>query len=469
MKSETKKLALAALMTASLAASPLAAQAAEGMSAPAKTELTKELHAMIGDTGTSVPGLGVVVYKDGKKVYSHFDGRRHIDNKNPKNDLKVTADTRFRVASVSKQFTSFTIMQLVDQGKVNLDGDISQYLGFKLRNPNYPDKPITVRMLLSHTSSLRDGTSYSIPPEYSIKEFFSPAGKFWDQGHHFAEAGQAPGQYFKYCNLNYGLLGTIIEAVTGQRFDKYQKNHILKQLDIKADYKVGGLAPEEFKMLGAIYQKNLDGKWNEKGPWIAQMDEYNGKQPANDMVMVQNPDVRASDWWYSLKNYRPGTNATMFSPQGGLRISYNELEHCLQLLMNRGTYKGKQIIKPELIDAMLTPQWQYNPAHPNGSTYGGTILSYGLGEYQIIGNSTSRVCKDHEINLVGHTGEAYGLLSGVFFKPGTKDGFVYMMNGEAVAEDDDPRSAGNFSGNYVWEENVMNAICKNAFFFGKDK
>lgn len=64
---------------------------------------------------------------------------------------------------------------------------------------------------------------------------------------------------------------------------------------------------------------------------------------------------------------------------------------------------------------------------------------------------------------MGHTGEAYGLLSGLFMVPGTRDGFIYMMNGEAVAEDEDPRSAGNFSGNYVWEENVMNAICDEAF------
>jgi hypothetical protein len=66
--------------------------------------------------------------------------------------------------------------------------------------------------------------------------------------------------------------------------------------------------------------------------------------------------------------------------------------------------------------------------------------------------------------LVGHTGEAYGELSGVFFDSKTKNGFIYMMNGEAVAEDDDPRSAGRFSGNYIWEENIMNAISENAFF-----
>ena len=107
------------------------------------------------------------------------------------------------------------------------------------------------------------------------------------------------------------------------------------------------------------------------------------------------------------------------------------------------------MLRPGALREMMTPQWVYDPAKENGSTYGGTIEAYGLALFPIKGNSTSRVVKEHELNLWGHTGEAYGLLSGLFMVPGTRDGFIYMMNGEAVAEDEDPRSAGNFSGNYV--------------------
>ena len=71
-----------------------------------------------------------------------------------------TRESRFRVASVSKMFTVFTIMQLVEQGKLNLDDDVSKYLGFTLRTPNYPNTPITVSMLASHQSSLRDGKTF---------------------------------------------------------------------------------------------------------------------------------------------------------------------------------------------------------------------------------------------------------------------------------------------------------------------
>ena len=250
--------------------------------APAKEkQLTQELTAMVGDTGTQVPGLGVIIYKDGKKAYSKFLGRRSI---NP--DRPITADTRFRIASVSKQFTVFSIMQLVEQKRLDLDKDVSQYLGFQLRNPNYPNTPITLRMLLSHTSSLRDGKLYAIPPQYSIQEFFTPQGKFWEDGAHFAPAGQTPAQYFQYSNINYGIAGTILEAVTKTRFDRYQKEHILKDLDIKGDYVVGNLSPKSFSNLGTIYQKNNNGIWDEKGPWYAQIDEYKKGQPAHDLVRI---------------------------------------------------------------------------------------------------------------------------------------------------------------------------------------
>ena len=418
-----------------------------------KAALTKELNAMIGNTGTHVPGLGVIAFKDGKEVYSHFAGRRHIGASSGGSDLPITRDTRFRVASVSKMFTGFTIMQLVDQGKIDLDEDISHYLGYTLRNPNFPNTPITVRMLLSHTSSLRDGSYYSLPPSVSIREYFRPGSDYYSSNH-FGSKWQAPGKYFVYANINFGVLGTIIERVTGQRFDKYLKSHILTDLDTEASFFTATLSPHAFSNLGTIYRKNKGSYWNETGPWIPQCDDFRGKQPT--------PWTSPSG--YSLSNYRVGTNGTIFAPQGGLRISYEELSHALRLLINKGVFNGRTVVRPDLMKEMMTEQWRYTPAHKNGDTYGGSIEGYGLSLYPIYGKGTSRVVKDHVLNLWGHTGEAYGLLSGVFVIPGTKDGFIYIMNGEAVAEDTDSRSAGKFSGNYIWEENIMNAICRHLYF-----
>ena len=406
-----------------------------------------ELEKMIGDTGTKVPGLGVIVYKDGSEIYSKFLGRRNLS-------APVTRDTRFRAASISKMFTVFTILKLAECGKINLDEDASTYLNFKLRNPNFPAEKITVRMLASHTSTLRDGKIYSIPPEFSIEEFFKTDGKFFEGGAHFANTKN----FFTYSNLNYGILGTIIEKVTGTRFDTYQRENILSQLETTADYVPANFSAADFEKLGTIYQKkNPAGVWNEFGGWYGKADDFNGVQPAKDTIFLQNPYAENFQQSYSLKNYKIGTNATIFSPQGGLRISFAEMANTLEMLMNGGTFHGKKILSQKSFNELCKLNWIYDGG--NGNNYGGAILNYGLGVYHIDGESISRVCKNHAVNLIGHTGVAFGMLSGIFFIPKTKTGFIYMMNGTAIDEDADPRSCGKFSGNYIWEENLMDAVC----------
>jgi len=134
--------------------------------------LDRDLESLIGDTGLGVPGLAVVIYKNGEQVYEKFLGRRYINGVQPQFDLPVTKDSRFRVASVSKQFTALTILQLAEAGKLSLEEDICKYLGFTLRHPRYPEQPITIRMLLSHISSLCDGSIYAISPDEDIIELF---------------------------------------------------------------------------------------------------------------------------------------------------------------------------------------------------------------------------------------------------------------------------------------------------------
>ena len=129
--------------------------------------------------------------------------------------------------------------------------------------------------------------------------------------------------------------------------------------------------------------------------------------------------------------------------------------------MNGGIYRGKKILSQKSVETMIKPHWIYNPQNKNGNT-SGVFFSYGLGIYFIDGRSKGRICKDYAIDLIGHTGVAFGMLSGLFFIPNNKTGFVFMMNGEAVEEDNDPRSCGEFSNNYIWEEKIMNAICKFA-------
>lgn len=412
--------------------------------------------SLIGDSGTCVPGLAVLAYAGGREVYRFAGGVRRMAGAQT---WPMTEDSRFRMASVSKMFTVFTIMQLAEAGKLSLDEDVSEYLGFRLRHPSYPDVPITLRSLASHTSGLRDGKVYSIPPSVGVRAFFRPGSPYWEGGAHFAPAGQMPGIYFTYCNLNYGLLGTVIEAVTGQRFDQYQKTHILKDLDCRADYVPGNLEAPEFARLGTIYRKqDRQGRWEEKGPWQGIMDDFGGVQPPRETLSLQNPYAQDVCQTYDLAGYQPGTNATIFSPQGGLRLSLEELGHVLAMLLHDGRYAGRQVLRPASLQAMFSSQWTYD-GH-NGDTCGQTLLTYGLGEFFVDGRGPARCCHTKAIDLWGHTGQAFGLLSGLFIRPGTGSGFAYVMNGEALAEDDDPRSAGQFSRNYIWEEKVMDGLCR---------
>ena len=410
--------------------------------------LTEELSAMIGDTGTGVPGLGVIVFKGGREVYANFFGSR-ILGKNPK---PVTRQSRFRVASVSKMFTVFAILQLVEQGKLSLDDDAGDLLGFELRNPNQPREKISVRMLASHTSSLRDRKIYSLPPEMSIRELFQPNGEFWEDGNHFAPQDEKVGEFFSYCNLNYGVLGTIVEAVTGKRFDIWQRENILRQLDTKADYLPANLSATEFERLGALYRKkNSSGVWDEFGDWHAQLDDFGGIQPAKDTVALQNPYAENFCRVCSLKNYRVGTNATFFSPQGGLRISFDELAHALEMILNGGKFRGQKILSGESLEMMFKPHWTFNPQNPNGDTCSGTFPTYGLGTHSV-------ACQNFSRTLLGHLGDAFGMLSGIFYVPKTKSGFVYMLNGQAIDPESDSRSKGSFAGLFIWEEKLFNAL-----------
>ena len=395
-------------------------------------KITSELNAI--DT----PGFGLIVHS-GAEIFSQFLGRRTLKPARP-----LTRDTRFRVASVSKMFTIFGVMLLVERGKISLDEDAGKYLGFELRNPTCPRK-ITVRMLASHTSGLRDGKIYSIPPNFSVEEFFKPHGKFWENGAHFAPQSEPVGEYFSYSNLNYGLLGTIVEAVTGQRFDEYQRENVFAPLEIRAEYLPGNFSAADFANLGTTYQKkNPAGQWNEFGEWFGKADDFRGVQPARDTVALQNPYAENFQGTYDLSGYRVGTNATIFSPQGGLRISYTELSHVLEMLLSGGKFRGRQILSGESLAEMFRPQWSFDGK--NGDTDGGAFKNYGLGTYstEIFGR-----------RWLGHAGSAFGLQSGIFVSGGA--GFTYMFNGTAVSEDDE-RSRGKVSGNYIWEEKIFHAV-----------
>ncbi len=151
-----------------------------------------------------ISGLQMVVIKDGKATFEYAAGIARVDGEK---SIPLNLDHKVRIASISKLVATIGLMRLVEAGKVNLDTDVSDYLGFKLRNPNFPNDQITLREILSHSSSIRDGDYYWLKGGEEFEEFFKPYGKHYDGGAHFAHGGnKGPGEYFTYSNLNFGIM-----------------------------------------------------------------------------------------------------------------------------------------------------------------------------------------------------------------------------------------------------------------------
>ena len=155
--------------------------------------LDAELSAIVTDATHPLASLSVLAVRDSKVVYQQQFGRRYIDQTNPANSKPANAVTMYRLASISKLVTTLGVMKLVEDGKLTLDADVSDYLGYRLRNPNFPSEPISLRMLLSHTSSLTDEAGYywEAKRNVNLKEVLSPEGRLFDNGSAWAKKTRA--------------------------------------------------------------------------------------------------------------------------------------------------------------------------------------------------------------------------------------------------------------------------------------
>ncbi|WP_338502746.1 serine hydrolase [Sphingomonas kaistensis] len=321
---------------------------------------------------------------------------------------QITPDDPIRVASVSKIVTALTVLRLVEQGKLDLDRDVSTWLGWRLRNSAFPDRPITLRMLLSHTGSVQDnGENYVVRLGKAIRPQAEDAGSF-DPDH-------APGSFFRYSNLNFGLVGTVIERATGERFDRVARAEVLEPLGLDACFNWATCSDSAAGKAVVLYDQ--DGS--------AILDDLRGKRPACPVFV--EPGVECT-----LDDYVPGTNGALFSPQGGLRISAAGLTVIGRMLLNDGRHAGRAFLSSASIRAMTSPAWTFNGN--NGATDEGFYCSYGLAIQLIPAPGTN--CRDDLSGtgrrLLGHAGEAYRVRSGLWFDPVRRTGiaFVAANNGK---------------------------------------
>jgi CubicO group peptidase (beta-lactamase class C family) len=421
-----------------LAAAALVAMSLSSMAAdsPALRALDRELEAIVKDPDRPLARLSVVAIRDGRVVYERQFGYRRIDKAEPANP-----STLYRVASITKLVTALGVMRLVEMGKLDLDEDVGKYLGYRVRNPHFPDAAITLRALLSHTSSLRDDAGYVFGAGHDMRRLLESDGKLWSPK-------APPGAYFAYCNLNSGVIGTIMERVTGERFDRLMRRLVIEPLGMRGGFNVGEFPAERVKDIATLYRKATAGDeqaWNPKGPWIAQTDDYSAKPPTD----------RAP------ASYEIGSNGALMSPQGGLYASAADLARVMRMLMDRGTIDGKRLLDPRTIDAMFVRQWKWDGT--NGESWKETMQAWGLGNQQWVDASApgsgDRLVEGGGFTPAGHTGDAYGLHGGFLMDRDEREGIIFLAGGTGF---DPATQPGKYSGKHRYEERIVDAIYRRA-------
>lgn len=314
-------------------------------------------------------GMAMVVVKDNKVVYNKSLGYSHLETKAPLKD-----DHIFRIASISKSFTTSCLLKLVEKGQISLQDNVSDLIGFPIVNPNFPDKVITLEMLLSHTSSMNDSQ------KYSSLDIIDPAK---NPTYAKSYSDYPPGAKHVYCNMGYNLAGAILEKLHGKRFDVVIREQILTPLGIKnAGFNIDSLDHSKFASLYVFDSKT--GDFNRSDVAYKRLD---------------------------TKDYVIGYSGARFSPTGGMKISALDLATYMQMHMNYGIYQGRRILSEPSSALMQKPFAEVSDTRDYG-------LAIRIARDLIVGET-----------MIGHTGSASGLRSAMFFEPHKKFGFVVIING----------------------------------------
>jgi CubicO group peptidase (beta-lactamase class C family) len=317
-----------------------------------------------------IPGLSACIVINDSIAWEKGYGYANIKKK-----INATGDTIYLGASISKTITATAIMQLWEKGLIDLDEDVSNHLPFELRNPSFPDKEITFRMLLSHHSSLSGGDWRTGPFIYLFFSLFgdskeryedlaTPSGAFYNRR---IWTDAEPGETLKYSNAGYFILEYLVELISNQPFDEYCTEHIFELLE----------------MYNTSYH----------------ISNYNTDEVSAHYIWVLISYI-------TLPNYQVNNFGV-----GGVRTSVKELSHFLIAHMNDGVYKGKRILEEETIDIIRTIQFP----DANQSQW----MNYGLGW---------RVSISNESYSLMHPGIGPGIATYINYNPVENKGVIFFVN-----------------------------------------
>jgi len=287
------------------------------------TELEAYLNRLVASGNP--PGLSVIVVKNDKVVYSNAFGYADAPR-----DVRATPETLYHWWSMTKIPTAVTVMQLQEQGKLNIDDEVTKYLPwFDVKYPS-PDSPtLTIRNLLQHTSGLPDTApamigwvhySETTPNQTSVVKKYLPD---------FNALKFEPNTKAVYSNLNYMLLGAVIEAVTGQTYESFIVENILQPLGMPHTYFVYTPAMAEYEAAGTLPVVHF----------------YTPLMPtlldAKALVRERNGKL----FWMN-RFYIEAT------PSTGLIGSSTDVAKFMRMYLNRGTLNGHLVLSPESVTTL---------------------------------------------------------------------------------------------------------------------
>jgi len=261
-----------------------------------------------------LPSISACVIKNNTIVWQKSYGYADVNNQVP-----ATKETIYPIASVSKLIVATAAMQLVEQGILELNKDINDYIPINIRNPHFPDIPITPKMLFTHTSGLAWPQSQdhsklwdSFGPDSApgltewVPQFLIPGGEYYQAN---IWKNTEPGKFELYSNTGTCLLAYIVEQLSGKDFRSYCKENIFDPLEMfNTSYYYSPLDPEK---LATLYLNN------------------------NAIVLPYDDRLFAS---------------------GLLKTSIEDLSHFLMAYINKGEYNGHQILNKSSVDDLMTIQ-----------------------------------------------------------------------------------------------------------------
>jgi len=320
-----------------------------------------------------IPGLSAAIVKDGKIAWTGAYGFALI-GKQP-----VTTDTIFQLASVSKAVVAVAVMKAWEEGEFDLDEDINTYLPFRVRNPHAPDIPITARMLLTHTSTIRDrgdimNSAYyawnidsSVSLDRFLKDYFTLSSDNSNPGRSFY--AEDPGTAYHYSNIGASLAAYLVEATTGIPFDTYCECKIFRPLGME------------------------ETSWQ-----LADVDHSHLAMPYDYNVLCHHYSAYG---FYAYPDY----------PDGLLKTSAPQLARFLNMFIQYGESDGVRILKKKTVEEIRRVQ------NPSIDPQGGILWYY----------------KDLSgLRLLGHNGADMGVTTEMFFSPADGVGVILLMNGDCT-------------------------------------